>query len=146
MAAVLDATAIGVELPADRLILTSADTAERLEFVSETPLEGTTWWLSRTAAEGGTRDERVTLRLEDGIASGQGPCGPFGANYVSDGHFITFSDARGARDETCSELRSEQALISGLRRAVRVERGRDRLEFVDAAGAPQLAFGRPFAP
>ena len=51
MVAVLDATAIWVELPADRLILTSADTDDRLELVSQTPLEGTTWWLSRTAAE-----------------------------------------------------------------------------------------------
>lgn len=143
---VLGSAAIRVELPADRLVLTSTDTGNRLEFVSQTPLEGTTWWLSRTAVEGGVREARVTLRLQDGLATGEGPCGPFSASYVTDGLFITFADARGARDESCSERRSEQALIAGLRRSVRVERDRDRLAFVDALGASQLEFGRPFAP
>ena len=146
MVAVLDATAIWVELPADRLILTSADTDDRLELVSQTPLEGTTWWLSRTAAEGGTRDERITLRLEDGVASGEGPCGPYTATYITDGAFITFTDATGSRDDSCSKRRSEQALISGLRRSVTIERGLDRLAFTDALGLSQLEFGRPFAP
>lgn len=146
MIAVLDATAIRVELPADRLTLTSADTDDRLEFVSQTPLEGTTWWLSDTAAEGGTRNERITLRLEDGNASGEGPCGPFSATYLTDGYFITFTDAQGARDGDCTELRTEQALISGLRRSVRIERGLGTLEFADALGMRQLSFDRPFAP
>ncbi|MEX1295403.1 MAG: META domain-containing protein [Candidatus Limnocylindrales bacterium] len=146
MADVLGATAIRVELPADRMVLTSADTGERLEFASQTPLEGTTWWLSRTAAEGGTRDERITLRLEGGLASGDGPCGPYTARYVTDGAFITFTDVSGAGDGSCSERRSEQALISGLRRSVRVERGFETLALADARGRSQLAFGRPFAP
>lgn len=146
MVAVLDATAIRVELPADRLVLTSTDTQDRLELVSQTPLEGTTWWLGRTAAEGGTRDERITLRLENGVASGEGPCGPYTASYVTDGAFITFTDVVGSRDDSCSERRSEQALISGLRRSVTIERGLDRLAFADALGLSQLEFGRPFAP
>ncbi len=143
---VLDATAIRIDLPADRLILTSVDTEERLELVSQTPLEGTTWWLQRTAAEGGTRDQRVTLRLERGIASGDGPCGPYSASYVTDGRFITFTETKGARDEECSEQRTEQALIAGLRRSVTVERGPGTLSFGDASGRDTLSFGRPFAP
>lgn len=143
---VLDSTAIRLDLPADRLILTSADTGERLELVSQSPLEGTTWWLQRTTADGGIGDQRVTLRLEDGLAVGDGPCGRFSATYVTDGRFITFSDARGARDGTCDELRTEQALISGLRRSVRIDRGVERLAFEDAYGSDQLVFSRPFAP
>lgn len=146
MTAVLEATSMRLELPADRLVLTSSDTGERLEFASQTPLEGTTWWLERTAADAGTRNQRITLRLEDGIASGDGPCGPVSASYVSDGAFITFMDARGTGGGDCAELRTEQAFISGLRRAVSVERGRDRLEFADADGTVQLTFGRPFGP
>ena len=146
MTAVLEATAIELELPADRLVLTSVDTAERLEFVSQTPVEGTTWWLERTAADGSTGGQRITLRLEDGLATGDGPCGPFAADYVTDGAFITFTGARGARDEDCSELRTEQALISGLRRSVVIERGADRLAFLDASGGETLAFARPLGP
>ena len=145
MAAVLDATAIRLELPADRLILTSADSDERLELVSGTPLEGTTWWLERTGF-GATDGERYTLRLEDGLAGGEGPCGRYSASYVTDGLFITFSDAKGARDAGCPELRTERALISGLRRAVRVERGPERLALRDARGIDVLTFGRPFEP
>ena len=146
MTAVLDATAISIDLPADRLILTSADTQERLEFVSQTPLEGTTWWLSFEAIGGNIGDQRITLRLEDGTVSGEGPCGAYSANYVTDGAFITFTEAKGARDADCSELRTEQALISGLRRSVRIERDVERLSFVDAFGNTRLAFDRPFAP
>ena len=146
MTRVLDATAIRIDLPADRLVMTSADTEERLEFLSQTPLEGTTWWLQRTSTEGGTRDQRITLRLEDGVASGEGPCGPYSASYVTDGVFITFRDTRGARDAECSELRTEQALIAGLRRSVSIERGRGQLSLRDASDSDTLSFGRPFAP
>ena len=145
MTAVLEATAVRLEVPADGLILTSVDTDERREFVIRNPLEGTTWWLERTGF-GATEEERYTLRLEDGVAAGEGPCGPFSARYVTDGAFITFTDARGARDEACSELRTERALISGLRRSVRITRGPERLAFQDARGIDTLAFGLPFAP
>ncbi len=146
MTAVLGATAIRLDLPADRLVLTSTDTDERLEFVSQTPVEGTTWWLERTAADGSIGGQRITLRLADGVASGEGPCGPYAAAYVTDGIFVTFAEARGARDEDCSELRTERALISGLRRSVVIERGTDRLAFLDAQGNQALSFARPFGP
>ena len=146
MTAVLDATAIRLDLPADRLVLSSADTGDRLEFVSQTPAEGTTWWLQRTAADGDLSGQRVTLRLEDGIADGQGPCGAYDGAYVSDGLFISFVDVQGARDAECTELRTEQALISGLRRSVRIVRDGDQLDFVDAQGVETLSFARPFGP
>ncbi len=43
MTAVLDASAIRLDLPYDRLVLTSEDSGERLEFSSQVPLEGATW-------------------------------------------------------------------------------------------------------
>ena len=144
-AAVLDATAIRLDLPADRLILASADTDDRLAFVSQSPLEGTTWWLDRTAF-GDTGGERYTLHLDNGSATGEGPCGAYSASYVTDGAFITFGDVKGARDEDCAQSRREQELISSLRRSVRIERGGEELRFRDASGRTSLSFSRPFAP
>ena len=146
MVAVLAATAIRLELPADRLVLTSADSAERLEFVSQTPLEGTTWWLRSSAGTGDIDGQRIILRLEDGVAGGEGPCGPYRARYLTDGVFITFSDVTGAQDDGCAELRTERALVSGLRHTVRAVKGAGILTFVDALGRTTLEFGRPFAP
>jgi heat shock protein HslJ len=143
--AVLDATSLSLELPYDRLRLTSADSGEELEFVSQTPLEGSTWIVDGRI--GGTRtDARVTLRLEDGAASGEGPCGAYGASYATDGVFITFRDVQGARDEDCSESKAEKALLDALRGAVTVARTPDRLDLLDARAVKVLRFGRPFAP
>ena len=44
------------------------------------------------------------------------------------------------------ELRTEQALISGLRRSVRIVRDGEQLDFVDAQGVETLSFARPFGP
>jgi heat shock protein HslJ len=143
--AVLDATSMSLELPYDRLRLTSSDSGEQLEFVSRTPLEGSTWIVDGSI--GGTRtDTRVTLRLEDGAATGEGPCGAFSASYATDGVFITFRDVQGARDGDCPESRAEKALLDALRGAVTVARTSDRLDLVDARAERVLRFGRPFAP
>lgn len=146
MTAVLGAPTVRLDMPADRLVLTSTDGEDHLDLVSQIPLEGTTWWLSFTAADGSIGNERYSLRLEEGKAAGQGPCGAYSATYVTDGAFITFTDAKGARDAECGELRTEQALISGLRRSVAVERRADSLRFRDARGNRTLSFDRPFAP
>ena len=106
MVAVLDATSLSLSLPPDRLILTSTDTGDSLEFSSQRPLEGTTWllepgpWMRRS---GGA----VTLRLGAGTATGEGPCGPYRATYATDGRFITFADIEGAGVDACSDSRSE---------------------------------------
>ena len=143
--AVLDATSISLELPYDRLVLTSADSGERLEFVSQSPLEGSTW-IALGKLKGALTESRVTLRLEDGVASGEGPCGSYGASYVSDGVFITFRDVQGARDDGCSDLKAERALLEGLRAAAMIERTPGRLDFANARGERVLRFGRPLAP
>lgn len=143
--AVLEATAVRLDLPADRLTLTSTDTGERLEFVSQVPLEGTTWWLEGSI--GGARPaERITLRLEDGQATGEGPCGAYRGSYATDGVFITFSDVVGAGEEECEGARVERAIIGALRRTAVVDRTSEGLTFRTARGNRTLTFGRPFAP
>ncbi len=145
MTTVLDATSIRLDLPYDRLVLTSSDSGEELEFVSQAPLERSTW-LMQWNDQGLRSDARVTLRLEDGKASGEGPCGPYTASYATDGVFVTFRDLQGAGDETCSELKVEGALLGGLRRAVTLERTTDQLRLLDARAVRTLTFSRPFGP
>lgn len=145
MAAVLDASALTVELGHDQLQLTSADTGARLTLVSTRPLEGSTWllqpgaWMARP-------DGSVTMRLEDGLASGEGPCGSYSATYRSDGVFISFDDVRGANTGDCDRQRAENALVAGLRRAVLSERDGPTLTFLDAAGEATLVFAAATGP
>lgn len=145
MLAVLDATALLLELPPDRLILTSADTGDWLELASSAPLEGSTWILARVAGRPAP-DDTVTLRLDDGILGGEGPCGPYEGRYATDGRFITFSELGGAGDADCPERRLEGAMLSALRNAVVIDRTRSQLRFVDAAGQVRAAFTRPGGP
>jgi len=144
MTAVLDATAIRLELPYDRLVLTSVDSGERLEFVSQSPLEGSTWLLQSPALL--PADSRVTLRLEDGSVSGEGPCGAYTGEYAADGAFVTFRNLQGARDESCPTLRDEKALLDGLRGAVTLKRTPDQLRLLDARAVKTLIFTQPAAP
>jgi heat shock protein HslJ len=145
MMAVLRATSLTLSLPPDQLVLTSSDTGERLGFVSQRPLEGTTWLL-RARARPDDPGRTVTLMLQDGLASGEGPCGEYGATYVTDGLFITFSAVEAAAADTCSDPGSERALLAGLRSAVLVERDRSTLRLVDASGRVVLRFTSPTAP
>jgi len=122
---VFEATAIELALPADRLILTSADTGDVLEYRARPALEGATWILAPPPATTG-EDEIVTIRLEDGVATGYGPCGPYSAAYATDGLFITFSDVVGAGVASCTRAAEERKLLAALRQAVRVDRDSDR--------------------
>ena len=86
------------------------------------------------------------LTLQDGVASGEGPCGGYDSTYVSDGLFITFSAVEGAAADTCGDAGSERALLAGLRSTVRVERDRSALRLIDASGRVALRFTSPTAP
>jgi len=145
MTAVLDATAISLGLPYDRLVLTSADTGERLELVSQTPLEGTTW-LVDVRLQRADPNLRPSLRMADGAASGEGPCGPYSASYVTDGWFVTYRNVQGARDAECVELKAEKILLDGLRDAVRIDREQNTVTLRDVSGAKTLRFKAPSAP
>lgn len=142
---VLDATALMLSLPPDHLTLTSVDTGDTLQFVSQRPLEGSTWLLEpgpRTANPGGA----VTLRLDGGSATGEGPCGPYRAGYVTDGFFITFFDIEGSGDDICAEVKSERALLSSLRSAVRLDRDQPQLRMLDAFGLVTVRLAQPSGP
>jgi heat shock protein HslJ len=142
MTGVLDATALILDLGYDRLTLTAPETGDSLAFVSARPLEGSTWMLRGDDGidAGGVR---VTLRLADGVASGDGPCGAYIATYVTDGVFITFRDVQGARDEACASGAAEKAMLEALRAAARVERDGERLRLRDVRGQVVLAFELP---
>jgi heat shock protein HslJ len=144
MTAVLEATAIGLDLPYDRLILTSMDSGERLELTSQASLEGSTWLLQSPAF--GATGSRITLRLANGLVSGEGPCGSYSGAYATDGVFVTFRNLQGARDQTCPELRQEKALLDDLRAAAILQRTSDQLRLLDARAVKTLVFTRPSAP
>lgn len=142
MVAVLDSTSLRLDLPPDGLILTSEDSGDRLEFVSSWPLEGSTWQLVRLPK---TRspDNPVTLRLADGRASGEGPCGAYAGHYGTDGVFIGFSDFTGAATDPCDDRANEERLLKAFRRTVILDRSAPGLRLLDALGRTLATFERP---
>lgn len=143
--AVLDSTSLRVGLPPDRLVLVSDDTGDRLEYVSTIPLEGTTWVLARLrGSPAGT--EPVTLWLEDGLVSGEGPCGPYRGSYATDGVFISFGQLVGPESATCAERARQADLLKALRNAVVLDRPNGRLRLLDIAGRTLARFASPGGP
>jgi len=130
---VLESDPLRLDLPADRLTLTATESGDRLEYVASVPLEDTTWQLER-AARAGRPSQPVTLRLADGVISGQGPCGPYGGTYASDGRFITLRDLEPSGRAGCPRADVERALLADLAAAVLVERSRPGLRLLDARG------------
>jgi heat shock protein HslJ len=143
MIAALESQALALALAPDQLTLTS-DSGESLTFASQRPLEGSTWLLR--AGAGDDLADAVTLRLQDGLASGEGPCGAYGATYATDGLFITFAEVEGAEASACDDSRSERRLLAGLRSSVLVQRDSSGLDMSDASGRVTLRFTSPMAP
>jgi len=143
--AVLESTSLALQLPPDRLVLTSGDSADSLEFVTATPLEASTWQLARLPGSE-VPVSPVTLRLEAGVASGAGPCGPYTGRYSSDGLFIRFDDLRAAEDDDCADQGIERALLAALERSTLLERraqldrGQSQLRMLDATGRVAASF------
>jgi len=145
IAAVLDATSMSLQLPPDRLILTSNDDGNALELVSSTPLEGSTWLLSQLP-DAPESASTVTLRLADGQASGEGPCGAYTATYVTDGAFLTFRDVERALGGDCGQAQAENALLAALRSTVLLDRRQSQMRFLDARGKVVARFKNPGGP
>ncbi len=116
---VLDAASAYLVLAPDMLTLTADDGGTALEYRADPPIEGTTWL--RAPVPAGDREAWTSLRLEDGLVTGTGPCGPYAGSYVSDGLFITFSDLRGTDVVECDRAKEERAFLAALRSAVRLE-------------------------
>ncbi len=145
MLSVLGATSLELSLPAEGMILTSADTGASLAFVSQRPLEDSTWLID-PAALGVDPGTTITLRLSGGTAAGEGPCGPYGASYVTDGYFITFHDPVGSGANDCSAATSERRLLDRLRQAVMLDRDQPQLRLRDAFGRTKLRLTSATAP
>jgi heat shock protein HslJ len=142
MTRVLDATALWVDLPNDRLTLHVSDGDDRLELVRARPLEGSTW-IHRGPPRQQDPTARVTLRLQDGVASGEGPCGTYSAEYATDGVFMTFRGVRGAGDDTCDEAAAEKRWLEALRDTVALDRNGDMLRLMDVRRRTLLRFELP---
>ena len=137
--AVLGSPSLTLDLPLDRLVLRSASSGDRLEFVSSTPLEGTTWLLSELA-DIAVGADTVTLRLEGGLLSGEGPCGPFSGRYVADGVFLTTADIQPAGVTDCTRKAEHRALLDALRQWAMLERDGPDLRLLDARGGLLATF------
>ncbi len=142
--AVLDSTAVRLELEPDQLVLTATE-GDSLEFTSTQPLESTTWMMVKLASADRV-PELVTLRLEAGVVSGQAPCGPFSATYATDGRFITFGDVAVAGDDSCDLFPLERELRAVLRSAVMLDRDHPQLRLRDAQGRIIARFKAPSGP
>ena len=120
-------------------MLTASDSGDSLELVSSQPLEGSTWLLARIP---GTEppSEALTLRLDEGTATGEGPCGTYSAAYATDGYFITFTDLAGAGDEDCAALEAEKDLLAALRTTAMLDRDSKQLRLLDARGKVSARF------
>jgi len=142
MIGVLESTFLALDLPPDRLVLTSAESGDSLEFVASVPLERSTWQLARLKGAS-VPDHPVTLFLEAGTASGIGPCGTYTGGYRTDGLFIRFSDLRGAAADACADQASEDALLRALEQSVLLDRSQPVLRMLDAKGRVVAAFRQP---
>mgnify|MGYP001816276558 FL=1 len=146
--AVFDATAVRTSTRPDTLVLASADSDVSLEYRAVPALEDYTWVRSPRLP----RDEGdwTTLKLESGRATGEGPCGPYSADYATDGRFITFSDVQGAGSDGCERTKDERKLLAALRNAVLIDRDRarstamPRLTLRDARDKVLIRFEYPF--
>ncbi len=94
MAAVLRAPSVTLALAPDRLTLMATGTDDALELVTTTPLEGSTWLLGSIPGKPRPKTP-VTLRLEGGVVSGEGPCGAYTGTYRTDGLFVSIRELRG---------------------------------------------------
>lgn len=145
MLAVLDSTFVSLDLPPDRLVLSSIDTGDRLEFVASAPLEGSTWLLAAIPGRPNA-DTPVTLRLEAGLVTGEGPCSPYTGRYASDGVFIRFHELSGAGVDDCAEKKRQREFLAALGRAVLLDRNQPQLGLLDARGEAVARFKRPTGP
>jgi len=131
IADVLDSEAMRVDLPADRLVLSDIETGDQLAYEAASPLEDTAWHARSPAAPSATADP-VTLRLEDGVVSGWGPCGTYGGKYATDGRFLTIRGLAGP--PSCPAQRRQRRFFADLTATVLVERVGTGLRFLDARG------------
>ena len=122
----------------------SNHSGDRLDFANSSLLEGSTWLLERLPGRGSPRRE-VTLRLVDGIASGEGLCGSYAGTDESNGVIIRFSGLAGV-DGSCPDAKAARRYLSALRRARFADLTRPSLRFLDKSGDMVVRFRDPGGP
>jgi heat shock protein HslJ len=145
MLGVLRAPSVALALTPDRLTLRATGTDDALELMTATPFEGSTWLLGSIPGKPRPKGP-VTLRLDAGVVSGEGPCGAYTGTYRTDGIFVSIRDLRGPAEEGCPRRERQRELFSALERAVLLERDRPVLGMLDAQGQLVARFKRPGAP
>ena len=145
MAAVLRAPSVTLALAPDRLTLMATGTDDALELVTATPLEGSTWLLGSIPGKPRPKTP-VTLRLEGGVVSGEGPCGAYTGTYRTDGLFVSIRELRASAEADCPRRERQREFFSALERATLLERDQPVLGMLDAQGQVMARFKRPGAP
>ncbi len=140
--AILDAPSLRLDLPLDRLVIVAEGGGDSLEFVTSSPVEGTTWLLGGVAGLPDARSapSTVTLRLDGDLLSGEGPCGPYTGRSVASGVFLSLSDLRGQDVVGCTGKLLQRELLAALRETVLLERDEASLRLLDARGIVLATF------
>jgi heat shock protein HslJ len=153
---ILDATSLSVSLPPGALELRSDDDGRTLRYRAGVTLEDEQWVLDRRAGRRLGSDEVVTLFLvpddttsEGGVRSGtitgEGPCGPYGGTYRTDGLLVRFDEVAGSSG-SCEDPAAERRYLRTLRAAAFAEVRGLGLSLLDDEGERLLAFTSPGSP
>jgi heat shock protein HslJ len=142
---VLQAPSVTLGLSPDRLTLTDTVAGDALDLVTATPFEGSTWLLGSIPGKPRPKTP-VTLRLDGGVVSGEGPCGAYTGTYRTDGLFVSIRELRATAEADCPRRERQRELFSALERATLLERDRPVLGMLDAKGQVVVRFKRPGAP
>jgi heat shock protein HslJ len=144
--AVLGASPVRLDLAPDSLTLGADGPAgATLLYEPGSPLEGSTWQLTRVAGAELPPDAIVTVRLDGGRLTGIGLCGTFEADYVTNGVRIEMGDVARAPGR-CREAQVDDALMAALGSAAFVRRTGGGLSLLDAEGRDRARFRHPGGP
>ena len=143
----------GYRITGDQLELLDAGGAPLLVFTKVIPpppaaLEGTDWSLSAFVSgdvvSSLIADTGITLRLEDGSASGRAGCNGYGADYTLDGeNLVRFGQAMSTMmfcEFPLGVMDQEANYLTALSKVAGYRISGDQLELLDAAGAVLLVY------
>jgi heat shock protein HslJ len=142
----------GYRITGDQLELLDASGIALLVFTKVIPpppaaLEGTDWSLSAFVSgdvvSSLIADTGITLRLEDGSASGRAGCNGYGADYTLNGEKLTFGQAMSTMmfcEFPLGVMDQEANYLTALSKVAGYRISGDQLELLDAAGAVLLVY------
>jgi heat shock protein HslJ len=144
--AVLTAPSARLDVAPDRLALSTGEPdGARLVYASSSPLEGSTWQLTRLPGTDLPPEAIVTMRLDGGRLAGIGLCGAIEGRYTTKGVRFEVHDTAPVPGR-CREAPVDEALIAALGRAAFVVREDTALRLLDAGGRDLVRFRHPGGP